>query len=159
MAGFVEDVLNGVPTWVIYLTVFALPFLEASVFLGFVLPGETALVFGGVLASQDRFRELQVQLRAAEEALLQADQSYKAGLGTNLERLIAQDSLLSAQLQLTSERYDQKIFYLSLLRAVGALSIRLPGEPAPATQPSTTQPTTRPITQMDSATTQSASVW
>ena len=49
MAGFVEDVLNGVPAWVVYLTVFALPFLEASVF---VFPGETALVFGGVLASQ-----------------------------------------------------------------------------------------------------------
>ncbi|MGZ6791523.1 MAG: DedA family protein [Mycobacteriales bacterium] len=54
MATFVEDVLRSVPDWVIYLTVFALPFLEASVFLGFVFPGETALVFGGVLASQGR---------------------------------------------------------------------------------------------------------
>ena len=52
MAGFVEGVLGGVPTWVLYLTVFALPFLEASVFLGFVFPGETAVIFGGVLASQ-----------------------------------------------------------------------------------------------------------
>jgi len=75
------------------------------------------------------------------------------GVGTNLERLVAQDRLLSTQLQITSERYDQKVFYLSLLRAVGALSIRLPGEPAPTTQPSTTlpsttQPTTRPITRL-----------
>lgn len=54
MAGFVEDVLGEVPNWVIYLTVFLLPFLEASIFLGFVFPGETALVFGGVLASQGR---------------------------------------------------------------------------------------------------------
>ena len=52
MAGWVQDVLGGVPTWVLYLAVFALPFLEASVFLGFVFPGETALIFGGVLASQ-----------------------------------------------------------------------------------------------------------
>ena len=52
MAGWVQDVLGGVPTWVLYLAVFALPFLEASVFLGFIFPGETALVFGGVLASQ-----------------------------------------------------------------------------------------------------------
>ena len=52
MAGFVQDVLGGVPTWVVYVTVFALPFLEASVFLGFVFPGETALVFGGVLAHE-----------------------------------------------------------------------------------------------------------
>jgi len=52
MATFVEDVLSSVPSWVIYLTVFLLPFLEASVFLGFLFPGETAVVFGGVLASQ-----------------------------------------------------------------------------------------------------------
>ena len=54
MTALIEDVLSGVPVWVLYLTVFALPFLEASVFLGFVFPGETALVFGGVLASQDK---------------------------------------------------------------------------------------------------------
>ena len=52
MATLVQDLLDSVPTWVIYLTVFALPFLEASVVLGFVIPGETALVFGGVLAGQ-----------------------------------------------------------------------------------------------------------
>jgi len=124
---------------------------------------DVRIAYENVLASQDRFRELQVQLKAAEEALLQAEQSYKAGLGTNLERLVAQDRLLSTQLQLTSERYDQKVFYLSLLRAVGGLSVRLPGEPAPTTQPSTTfpaatQPTTRPITQLGSATTQPLSV-
>jgi undecaprenyl-diphosphatase len=54
VAGFVEGVLTSVPTWVVYLAVFGLPFLEASVFLGFVVPGETALVLGGVLASQGR---------------------------------------------------------------------------------------------------------
>jgi len=51
---FVQDVLTGVPPWVVYLAVFALPFLEASVLLGFVFPGETALIFGGVLAGQHR---------------------------------------------------------------------------------------------------------
>jgi undecaprenyl-diphosphatase len=48
----VQDVLTGVPVWVAYGVVFLLPFLEASLFLGFVFPGETALVLGGVLASQ-----------------------------------------------------------------------------------------------------------
>lgn len=52
MNGIVESALTGVPVWVVYLVVFALPFLEASVFLGFVIPGETALVFGGVLAGR-----------------------------------------------------------------------------------------------------------
>lgn len=50
----VEHLLTSVPTWVTYLAVFLLPFLEASVFLGFVIPGETALVIGGVLAAQGR---------------------------------------------------------------------------------------------------------
>jgi membrane-associated protein len=54
VTGFIEGVLTSVPTWVVYLAVFGLPFLEASVFLGFVVPGETALVLGGVLASQGR---------------------------------------------------------------------------------------------------------
>ena len=52
MVTVVQDVLTGVPSWVAYAVVFALPFLEASIFLGFVFPGETALVLGGVLASQ-----------------------------------------------------------------------------------------------------------
>ena len=54
MVTVVEDVLTGVPVWVAYAAVFLLPFLEASLFLGFVFPGETALVLGGVLASQHR---------------------------------------------------------------------------------------------------------
>jgi undecaprenyl-diphosphatase len=50
----IEDVLLGVPLWALYAAVFGLPFLEASLFLGFVFPGETALVLGGVAASQGR---------------------------------------------------------------------------------------------------------
>lgn len=51
---FIEDTLTSVPSGVVYAAVFALPFLEASIFLGFVLPGETALVVGGVLAGQGK---------------------------------------------------------------------------------------------------------
>lgn len=51
MTAWIEGALTSVPTWIVYLTVFLLPFLEASIFLGFVIPGETALVFGGVLAA------------------------------------------------------------------------------------------------------------
>jgi membrane-associated protein len=39
---------------VIYATVAALVFAEAALFFGFVFPGETAIVVGGVLAAQDR---------------------------------------------------------------------------------------------------------
>jgi len=43
--------LLGLRGWPAYLVVGALCFGEASFFVGFVLPGETAVVFGGVLAS------------------------------------------------------------------------------------------------------------
>jgi membrane-associated protein len=39
---------------VIYAIVAALVFAEAALFFGFVFPGETAIVVGGVLAAQDR---------------------------------------------------------------------------------------------------------
>jgi outer membrane protein len=81
-----------------------------------------------LLLSRRRLAELQLQLEAAAEALRQAEASYKAGLVTNLERLTAQDALLNTQLQIAGERFDQKLFYLSLLRATGELSTRLPGE-------------------------------
>lgn len=48
------DQLLGVPPAVAYLVVGALVFAEAAIFVGFVLPGETAVVLGGVLASSGR---------------------------------------------------------------------------------------------------------
>jgi len=53
VAGFVDSVLTGFPIWALYLVVFLLPFLEASILLGFVFPGETALVFGGAVGTQN----------------------------------------------------------------------------------------------------------
>src|SRR5438477_11273555 len=40
--------------WVVLAVVFALPALEASAFVGFVFPGEIAVLLGGVLASRGR---------------------------------------------------------------------------------------------------------
>jgi len=42
----------ALPAWVALVVVFALPALEASAFVGFVFPGEIALILGGVLAFQ-----------------------------------------------------------------------------------------------------------
>lgn len=51
MGTVLENVLVSVPAWTVYLLVFVLPFVECSLFVGFVFPGETALLLGGVLAS------------------------------------------------------------------------------------------------------------
>ncbi|WP_041546426.1 MULTISPECIES: DedA family protein [unclassified Nocardioides] len=51
MTGLIEHLL-ATPAWVALLVVFALPALESSAFLGFVFPGELAVLLGGVVASQ-----------------------------------------------------------------------------------------------------------
>lgn len=40
----------ALPAWVALLVIFLLPALESSAFVGFIFPGETALILGGVLA-------------------------------------------------------------------------------------------------------------
>lgn len=44
--------LLATPAWLALLVVFALPALESSAFLGFVFPGEMAVLLGGVAAGQ-----------------------------------------------------------------------------------------------------------
>jgi membrane protein DedA with SNARE-associated domain len=51
LTGLVQHLL-ATPGWVALLVVFALPALESSAFLGFVFPGEMAVLLGGVAASQ-----------------------------------------------------------------------------------------------------------
>lgn len=44
--------LHSLPSLLVYTVVFALVFGETALFLGFVLPGETAVLVGGAVASQ-----------------------------------------------------------------------------------------------------------
>jgi undecaprenyl-diphosphatase len=46
------DPILRLPGWVALVVVFLAPALEASVFLGFIVPGEIAVLLGGVLAHQ-----------------------------------------------------------------------------------------------------------
>jgi outer membrane protein TolC len=87
-------------------------------------------------ASQERVAELKIQLNAAAEAFRQADASYRAGRGTNLERVTAQDTQLQAELSLVTEEIDQKLLRLQLLQGAGLLRETLLNEAA-TTMPST----------------------
>jgi membrane-associated protein len=51
---FIIDGLTGLAPGIVYLVVGLLVFGEAAVFLGFVLPGETAVIVGGFIASQGK---------------------------------------------------------------------------------------------------------
>ena len=50
MVGALVDAIVSLPPWLVLLLVFALPALEASAFVGIVVPGETAVIVGGVVA-------------------------------------------------------------------------------------------------------------
>lgn len=54
MGGIVDHLVNtvlGAPPWLVYLLVGLVVFAEDALFVGFVLPGETLAVIGGVTAS------------------------------------------------------------------------------------------------------------
>jgi membrane-associated protein len=87
MASFVQDLLSSVPTSLVYVIVFALPFLEASIFLGFVFPGETALIFGGVLAGRGQVSLTVVLLLGIVGAISGDTIGYTVGrrYGSNLQ--------------------------------------------------------------------------
>jgi membrane-associated protein len=52
--GQLAEGLLSLSGWAALALLFTLPALEAPAFLGLVLPGELALLLGGVLAQQDR---------------------------------------------------------------------------------------------------------
>jgi outer membrane protein len=80
---------------------------------------EVRVAYENLLSSDKKIQELRIELKAANEAFKQATESYNVGLATNLDQLTAQDRLLNAQVQLTSEEYDRKVYYLDLLRSMG----------------------------------------
>lgn len=79
--------------------------------------------------------QLGIRTAAAREAVRQADAAYAAGLGTNLERLVAQDQELSAELSLTEQQFKHTVDYLRLLRVSGLLDIHLKPLPPDGGEP------------------------
>jgi membrane-associated protein len=54
MMASLPDLLLALPGWAVLLAVFLLPALESSAFIGFVFPGEIAVILGGVAAAAGR---------------------------------------------------------------------------------------------------------
>ena len=79
MSGLIENFLSSVPAWVVYVAVFGFPFAEAAVLLGFVLPGEAAVVFGGVLAGRGGASLVVVLVLAIAGAVLGDSVGYVVG--------------------------------------------------------------------------------
>lgn len=105
--------------------------------------------FDRFTSSNARITELSAQVRASEASLRQAEASYSAGLATNLERISAQDQLLTAQLRAATESFERKLAYLGLLRACGRLSADLAG--AKVEEPVDREPPASPFIQRSPA--------
>lgn len=88
-----------------------------------------------LVASRGLVQELSTQVRVAQSAVELAEAAYAAGLGTNLERVVAQDDLLNAELQRVVAEFDLKIASLELQRACGLLSHHALASPLPALPP------------------------
>jgi outer membrane protein len=96
-----------------------------------VVHEDITLAYEDYVTSTRKLAELEVTVGAAQRAYEQAVAQYRVGNASNLDQLSAQNQLLSAQLQRSQERYNQKLFYLQLLRASGGFGIRTPGELRP----------------------------
>lgn len=97
-------------------------------------------------SSRDQITELRVELDATRRALEQAQGQYTVGTATNLDVLTAVDALLSTQLQLATQEYQEKIAYMTLLQKVGVLNLAVA---VPTMQPTTAPADLREITTPD----------
>lgn len=78
IAGLVHLIL-GLHGWVALAVIFAVPLAESSMLLGFVVPGEIAVMLGGVLASQHRIPLAAAMAAAVTGAVLGDTIGYAVG--------------------------------------------------------------------------------
>src|SRR5256884_6818976 len=78
LAGITDRILM-LPGWLVLALVFAFPALEASAFVGFVFPGEIAVILGGVVAYQGRAPLWAVIVAAVSGAIIGDSIGYFIG--------------------------------------------------------------------------------
>ncbi|MFA6297658.1 DedA family protein [bacterium] len=129
MTGLLEQLLST-PAWLVLLVVFALPALESSAFLGFIFPGETAVLLGGVAASQGQVPLPAVVLAGVGGAILGDAVGYVVGrrwgrriLGSTLGRFTNASHLERAERALI-RRGGWAVF---IGRFTVALRVMIPG--------------------------------
>jgi outer membrane protein TolC len=80
---------------------------------------QVTIALANLREAQRQIEEATIQASAAQKAAQQAEWEFNAGIGLNLNRLVAQDQWLHAQLSLTQARFAEKMDYLNLIRTLG----------------------------------------
>lgn len=78
MTGLLAHLLSA-PAWAVYLVVVLVVFAEDALFVGFVIPGETAAVLGGVLASHEHVSVAGISLAVVTAAIVGDSVGYEVG--------------------------------------------------------------------------------
>jgi membrane-associated protein len=82
VSGFVGQLVNtvlGAPPWLVYVTVALIVFAEDALFVGFVIPGETLAIIGGVTASLGHTSYPVVLLVVVAAAIVGDSVGYEVG--------------------------------------------------------------------------------
>jgi outer membrane protein TolC len=98
---------------------------------------DVQVAYDDLLTSQQELTSLDEEVQAASDSLNQSEQLLKNQLAIPLDVLTAQDVLLSAQLNYSSEQISRSIFYLDLLRITGQLDPHSPERWRATTLPTT----------------------
>ena len=96
---------------------------------------DVQVAYDNLTTGQQELKSLEEEVRAASDSLNQSEQLLKNQLAIPLDVLTAQDTLLSAQLNYSSEQISRSIYYLDLLRYTGQLDPNSPERWKAATRP------------------------
>ncbi len=106
---------------------------------------DVQIAYDNLTTSENLLVSFQQEVQAASDALNQSQQLLRNQLAIPLDVLTAQDTLLTAQLNYTSENFSRAVFYLDLLRITGQLAPDTSAHWHPsATSHTATQPSTLP---------------
>ncbi len=124
------DKILLLPPAIALLLVFALPALEASAFVGFVVPGEIGVILGGVLANEHKLPLWAVLVAGIAGAIIGDNIGYSVGkrygdtlLGKIPKRILKKEHLTRAKASIL--RNGGKAVFLG--RFTTALRVLIPG--------------------------------